>query len=90
MTLFSTAKFLVMSLGIILSTTLFLEGSQPRVPLQPFNPLIELNYITVPKNQHLKKQVSKKVVETKVSELSDTDKTTFGPGAVSQEKTDLI
>ena len=85
------AKILVICLRIILSTTLFLEGAQPRVALQPINPLIELNYITVLKNQQLKqKQVSKKFVKTKVSELSGTDKTDFEPGAVSQEKTNLF
>ena len=76
-----------MCLRLILSTTLFVEVVQPRVALQPINPLIELIYITVLKNQQSKqKQVSKKVLETKVSELSGTDKTVFGPGAVSQEK----
>ena len=51
-----------------------LEGLQPRVTLQPITPLIELNYITVLKNLQLKqKQVSKKVVETKVSDLLGTD-----------------
>ena len=40
------------------------------------------------KNQQLKqKEVSKKVVETKVSELSGTDNTVFEQGAKSQEKT---
>ena len=91
MTLFLIAKIVVICLKIILSTTLFLEGAQPRVALQPINPLIELNYITVLKNQQLKqKQVSKKFVKTKVSELSGIDKTDFEPGAVSQEKTNLF
>ena len=91
MTLFLTAKILVMFLRIILSTTLYLEGVQPRVALQPINALIEFNYITVLKNQQLiQKQVLKKVVETKVSEFSGTDKTVFEPGALSQEKTNLI
>ena len=68
-----------------------MEGVQPKVALQPIKPLIELNYITVLKNQQLKqKKVSKKVVETKVSELSSTDKTVFEPGAFSQEKTNLF
>ena len=91
MTLVLTAKILVMCLRIILSTTLFLEGAQPRVALQPNKPLIELNYITVLQNQQLKQKTSlKKVVETKESELSGTDKTAFEPGAVSQEKTNLF
>ena len=91
MTLFLIAKILVICLRIILSTTIFLEGAQPRVALQPINPLIELNYITVLKNQQLKqKQVSKKFVKTKVRELSGTNKTDFEPWAVSQEKTNLF
>ena len=68
-----------------------LEGVQPRVALQPINPLIELNYITVLKNQQLKqKQFSKKAVETKVCDLSGTEKTVFEPGDVKQEKTILF
>ena len=91
MTLFLTAKILVKCLRAILSTTLFLEGAQPKVALELINPLIELNYITVLKNQQLKqKRVSKKVVETKVSELSETDKTAFEPGSVSREKNKSI
>ena len=91
MTLFLISKILVICLRIILSTTLFLEGAQPRVALQPINPLIEFNYITVLKNQQLKqKQISKKLVKTKVSMLSGTDKTVFEPGAVNQEKTKLM
>ena len=91
MTLFLIAKILVICLRINLSTTLFLEGAQPRVALQQINPLIELNYITVLKNQQLKqKQVSKKFVKTKVSELLGTDKTDFESGAVSQQKTNLF
>ena len=66
MTSFSIAKILVICLRIILSTTLFLEGAQPSVALQPINPLIELNYITVLKNQQLKqKKVSKKLLQQK-------------------------
>ena len=81
MTLFLIAKILVTCLRIISSTRLFLEGAQPRVAIQPTNPLIELNYITVLKNQQLiQKQVSKKFVTTKVSELSGTDITDFEPG----------
>ena len=91
MTIFLIAKILVICLRIILSTTLFLEGAQPRVALQSINPLIEPKYKTVLKNQQLKqKQVSKKFVKTKVSELSSTDKTDFEPGAVKQEKTNLF
>ena len=41
--IFFTAKILVMCLRIVLSTTLFLEDVQPRVALQPINPLVELN-----------------------------------------------
>ena len=56
-----TAKILVLCRIIILSTKLFLEGAQSRMALQPINPLIELNYITVLENQQLKqKQNSKK------------------------------
>ena len=91
MTFILTAKILVIFVRIILSTTLFLESVQPKVALWPINPLIEFNYITVLKNQQLKqKQVSKQVVETKVSEFLGTDKTLFEPGAVSQEKTNLF
>ena len=91
MTLFLIAKILVICLRTILSTTLFLKGAQPRLALQPINPLMEPNYITVLKNQQLKqKQVSKKVVKTKVSDLLGTDKTVFEPGAVIQEKTYLF
>ena len=87
MTLFLTAKILIKCLRIILSTKFFLKSFEPRVALQPINPLIELNYIAVLKNQQLKqKQVSKNVVEKKVSELSGTDKKVYEPGAVSQEK----
>ena len=89
-TLFLTAKILFKCLRAILSTTLFFEGAQPKVALELINPLIELNYITVLKNQQLKqKRVSKKVVETKV-ELSDTDETAFEPGSVSREKNNSI
>ena len=85
------AKFLVICIRIILSTTLFLEGAQPRVALQPINPSIELNYITVLKTQQLKpKNKSKNFVKTKVCELSGFDKTDFEPRAVSQEKTNLF
>ena len=83
MTLFLATKIFKICFRIILPTRLFLECAQPRVTLQPINPLIELSYITVLKNQQLKKQMSKKVVETKVSELSGTDKTASEPGAVS-------
>ena len=39
----------------------FCEVVQPKVALQPINPLVELNYITVRKNQRLhQKQVLKK------------------------------
>ena len=66
MTLFLIAKFLVICLKIILSTTLFVGSAQPRVALQPINPLIELNYITVLKNQQLKqKQFSKSLLKQK-------------------------
>ena len=56
MTLFLIAKILVICLRRILSTTLFLEGAQPRVALQPINPLIDFNYITVLKNQQFKQK----------------------------------
>ena len=68
-----------------------MECVQPRLAVQPIDPLIEVNYITLLKNQRLKqKQVSKKVIEAKVSELSGSDKTVFEPGVVSREKNQSV
>ena len=59
---FLTAQILVLFKRITLLTTLLFEGVHAKKKLQPTNPLVEPNYVTILKNQRWQhKRVLKKV-----------------------------
>ena len=65
-TFFIIAQIVVFFVRIFLSTTFFCEVVQHKVALQSINLLVDLNYITIRKNQRLhQKQVSKKLCKQK-------------------------